>query len=85
MNYQEDDKISSSGQNHYPESDDISELTPSLTNIDLEHQLMSDIEYGNMGSIQELLGDFESPSNQTVHPETIIESATICSSGIIGQ
>ena len=85
VNYQNDDKISNSAQDQYSASDDISELTPSLTTIDLEHQLMSGIDYSNMGSIQEFLGEFENSTNQiTPPPETIVESTTLCSSGILG-
>ena len=71
-------------QDQYSPADDISELTPSLTTIDLEHQLMSGIDYSNMGSIQEFLGEFENSVPQPVS-ETIIEVTTTNSTDHLGH
>ena len=84
VNYQNDDKIENTGQDHYLVSDDISELTPSITTIDLEHQLMNGIDYNNAGSMQEFLVDFENSSEPTSQHGTIIETSNISSDGILG-
>ena len=85
VNYQNDDKTGNTCQDSYSVSDDISELTPSLTTTDLEHQLINGIDYSNVGSIQEFLVEFENSSEQTFEqPDTIVESNQMCVSEIIG-
>ena len=85
VNYQNDDKICNTGQDSYSVSDDISELTPSLTTTDLEHQLINGIDYSNVGSIHEFLVEFENSSEQTFEqPDTIVESNQMCVSEILG-
>ena len=84
VGYQNDDKIGNTGQDCYSVSDDISDLTPSLTTTDLDHQLINAIDYSNVGSIQEFLVEFEKSSEQTFQqPDTIIECAPTCVSGIL--
>ena len=84
VNYQNDDKIGNTGQDHYLVSDDISELTPSITTIDLEHQLMNGIDYNNAGSMQEFLVEFENSSEQVSQHGTLVETNNLTSSGILG-
>ena len=70
VNYQNDEKICKTHQDPYTISDDISEITPSLTTMDLEHQLINSLDYSNVGSIQEFLVEFENSSEQTSPPDT---------------
>ena len=86
VNYQNDDKIENTGQDHYLVSDDISELTPSITTIDLEHQLMNSIDYNNAGSMQEFLVEFENSSDQASQNSAIaiVEGNNLSTAGILG-
>ena len=84
VNYQNDDKIGNTGQDHYLVSDDISELTPSITTIDLEHQLMNGIDYNNAGSMQEFLVEFENSSEQVSHHNSMVETNNLTSAEILG-
>ena len=85
VNCQNDYKIGNTSPDPYSVPDDISELTPSLTTTDLEHQLINGIDYSNVGSIHEFLVEFENSSEQTFEqPDTIVESNQMCVSEILG-